>query len=174
MEPLFENRFTWSKKALREMHYRVFRPWLIGIGVLVALFLLMIVFLSFFSGMPLREFLSPPFFVLIVFYIIFLFLPLYQAAVTNRRLLQLCGSEPDVVVRFYDDHFVDQTKQTGTELNLQYAQIIRIMETGSLLLLKLKGATFILVDKNGFTRGDAASLIEFLHMRTNAPADRRK
>ena len=80
----------------------------------------------------------------------------------NKRLIQLYGSEPDVTVRFYDDHFVDQTKQTGAELNLQYAQIIRILETKSLLLLKLRGATFILVDKNGFTRGDAASLKAFL------------
>ena len=168
MEPLFENRYIWSKKALREMHYRVFRPWIIGISVLVALVILAIVFLSLLSGTPLREFLSPPFFVLIVLYVIILLLPLYQAAITNKRLIQLYGSEPDVTVRFYDDHFVDLTKQTGAELNLQYAQIIRILETGSLLLLKLRGATFILVDKNGFTRGDAASLKAFLQQKKNA------
>ena len=174
MEPLFENKFTWSKKMLREMHYRVFRPWLIWIGVMIALLILVVVFLSVFTGTPLREFLSPPFFVLIAFYVIFLLLPLYQAAMTNKRLIQLYGSAPDVVVLFYDDHFIDQTKQTGAELNLQYSQIKRIMETESLLLLKLRSATFILVDKNGFTRGDAASLKEFLSKRTNAPADRRK
>lgn len=168
MEPLFENRFIWTKKALREMSYRAFRPGLVALAVIVALLWLSVLFLSLIIGTPFRELLSPPLFALIGIYAVYALLPLLQADMTYRRTSQLYGGAPDVTVQFFDDHFIDQTRQTGAELNLSYSQIKRILETDSLLLLKLSSRFFIMIDKNGFTRGDAATLKAFLQQKTNA------
>ena len=162
MEPLFENKYSWTRKMLREMNYRVYRPWLIVIGTIAALMLALLVFASVKTSTPFVQYLSLPVVIFFVIAVLYMFLPLYSAVMTYSRMAKLYESAPDVTVRFFEDRFIDFTRQSDAKLDLQYAQITKVMETNSLLLVKLKGRFVIMIDKNGFTRGSADGLRVFL------------
>ena len=162
MEPLFENHYIWTKKMLREMYYRAYRPFLIVFGAIVVLSVLSLAVDLLFSETPLDP-IPPLTLVVIVLAAAYLFLPLITAVATYNRMKKLYGSVPEVTIRFFEDHFVNITRQTGAVLNLEYAQIKKVLETKSLLLLKLSGQVFILLGKDCFTKGSAASLRVFLH-----------
>lgn len=170
MEPLFENTCVWTKKTLREMYYRVYRKWLIVVGVIAALVLLMLLGLSLWFSIPLREMPWKEGLVLLALVVFFAFLPWIQSAAAYKRYVSLYGSAPENRLRFREGRFENENTQSGGHMEHEYAQIRRVMETKSLLLLKLKAKWIIMLDKDGFTRGDAASLQEFLREKL---ADRK-
>ena len=167
MEPLFENACVWTKKAIRQMYYRVYRNWIITILVIVALNLVSIILNSLYSGIPvLRLMLEHSLLVVYALAVFFALKPWINSAVMYRRYFSLYRAEQKTVLRFYEDRFTQSGIRSSGETTFEYVQICRVMETRDLLLLKLKGKWVLLLDKNGFTRGDPSSLKAFLRERT--------
>lgn len=165
MEPLFENTCVWTRKTILELHRRVRRLFSIVLEAIVALefvhFLILILRERLYMDFTLMA--AAALFAILLAAVPFF--PRISAAIAYKRYLNLFRQEQVSHTCFYEDRFTLGSMPSGGETTLEYAQIRRVMETKSLLLLRLTGKWIVMVDKSGFTRGDVATLKAFLQKK---------
>lgn len=76
--------------------------------------------------------------------------------------------EPQTHVFFYENEMRGRNLQTGVEIQVPYDQVVMVMETKNLFLIRIPEKRLVLVDKNGFQRGNASEFAEFLKEKCTA------
>lgn len=157
MEPLFINHCAHNKKNLAEMVKHARR----GVRVIVnicAVFLLIIALIEYFVIYDFSTaFFS--FFLGLFFFVYVQLLPRIAARMTLKRYKVLFQAEVISELQFFEDHVLMQSEQSKEHIEIQYAQIKRVIRTKNLYLLQLGAQLILLADKTGFANG--ASCQEF-------------
>jgi hypothetical protein len=160
METRFENRCRFSKENLLEMIWRIRKPATIYLLACSTVLLACSATLFFYLNDLPRGFAA---LFLALFFILYgLFLPRFSV---NRQLKQhreLYHTEIVSDIAFYDDYYFSTSEQTKAETKTDYSQIKRVLRTKHLYLLRLSAQIVYLVDKNGFTKGNAADFESFI------------
>jgi len=160
MESYFENKCRFSKANLLEMTKRIRKPSTINLFVCSAM-LLVCSAVFFFYLYDLALGFAALF--LALFFIFFsLLLPRVSVNRLQKQHRELYHAEIVSELAFYDDHLFSTSEQTKGEIKTDYTQIKRILRTQHLYLLQLGVQVVYLVDRNGFTKGNAADFEAFI------------
>lgn len=79
----------------------------------------------------------------------------------NRRLMN--GATPEVVVRYTDAEIV--ANEAKNEVHYAYGQLTRVRSTRRLWILQLGPRMALVVDKEGFTRGERERFPDFIRAK---------
>lgn len=66
------------------------------------------------------------------------------------------------MILFYQEHMMDFNEQTNGKTIIEYAQIIKVTKTKGLYLLMMRQNLILLIDKNGFVKGDKTAFETFI------------
>ncbi len=160
MESRFENSCRFSKENLLEMTKRIRKPSTIYLLVCSAVLLVCSAVLFFYLYDLTRGFAA------LFLALFFIFFSLFQPRLSVSRLLkqyrELYHAEIVSDVAFFDDYLFSTSEQTKGETKTDYTQIKRVMRTQHLYLLRLGAQVVYLVDRDGFTKGNAADFEAFI------------
>ena len=160
MEPLFQNKCKYSKTILLEMLKKTRKKLhiIICICILVYCFgaAIYCIYLNSIWGSGI-SFLLTAFFILL-----YLYLPYYNVNKMIRRYYELYHAEVETATYFFGDYILGINKQTNGETKTDDKQIIKIVKTKNLYLMLMKEQLVILVDKNGFVKGNKDEFEEFI------------
>lgn len=160
MEPQFENRCRFSKENLLEMTKRIRKPSTIYLLVCSAILFVCSAVL-FFYLYDLTRGIAALF--LALFFISYaLFLPRFSVSRLQKQYRELYHAEIVSDIAFFDDYLFSTCEQTKGETKTDYTQIKRIMRTQHLYLLRLGAHVVYLVDRGGFSKGNAADFEAFI------------
>ncbi|MEN6596040.1 MAG: YcxB family protein [Clostridiaceae bacterium] len=157
MEPKFVNSCAHNKKNLVEMSKHTRR----GARVLVIVCALFLLLIALFEYFVIYDF-SMAFFSLFLgafFFVYIQLLPRISARTTLKRYQVLYHADVVSELQFFEDHILMQSEQTKEHIELQYAQIKKVVRTKNLYLLQLSAQLVLLADKAGFQSG--ASCLAF-------------
>ena len=156
MEPLFINKCTYTKEAILEAY--------LGYGKrerrVQTLILLICDFLAITISFIHFEFqIMMLLLILNILFFFFVFaLPRIIAHRSYKVNLEVL-KEPIVgTTEYYDDKFLSIAYPTKAEINIQYAQLKRVISSKNLYLLVIRFQLFFIIDKNGF---DKINMVEF-------------
>jgi hypothetical protein len=79
---------------------------------------------------------------------------------TLKRYQVLYHAEVVSELQFFEDHVLMQSEQSKEHIELQYAQIKKVIRTKNLYLLQLGAQLILLTDKTGFANGASCSAFE--------------
>lgn len=95
--------------------------------------------------------------VLAVFFGVFdLWLPGYTANAMYKRYQMIYHKEIFSELQFFDDSILSLGEQAKAESHMSYAKVTRVIRTKSLYIIRLSAQLVLLVDQNGFSKGDCA------------------
>ncbi|HEX2937395.1 MAG TPA: YcxB family protein [Ruminiclostridium sp.] len=152
MEPLIENKCKHSKANLLEMAKGSRST--VHIIICIAIIIYCIgtaiccILRNCFPGI-LVSFLLTAFFAFL-----YLFLPYKNVNKMIKRCYELYHAEVESNLCFFEDYILNVNKQTNGETKTDYNQIIKVSQTKNLYLMNLREQIVILVDKNGFVKGN--------------------
>lgn len=167
MEANFENICEYTKTNIYEMHknhksvFRIFLPAFFifeGISVVVQVFDNTRLFDT---SVRLLSIIAA---VLLISLGVFLYLviPRLETKKTLKRDNELYHTTVKTNIKFYSEYIIGLNCQTNGETKTEYSQIVKIKETNHLFLLYLRANLVILVDKNGFTKGNAEEFRQYI------------
>jgi len=160
METLFENKCIFSKGNLLEMAKKSRSKSKDIIIYILFVFCMGLVILSSVQYKYLEAGIYLIFCLIIV--CLYLFLPYMNVNKAMKQFKEIYHTEVETTVLFFDDYMVSINKQTAGEIKMDYLQIIKVKQTKGLYLLQMQQNINILVDKNGFTKGDREGFITFI------------
>ena len=76
--------------------------------------------------------------------------------------------EPQTHTFFYENEMRGKNNQSGVEIRIPYDQIVMVMETKNLFLIRIPEKRMVLVDKRGFQRGSSSEFGAFLREKCTA------
>ena len=165
MEPLFTNKSTYTKNALREslLNYQKRQRTIIVILICAVAFISLLQLLL--SGeVPTITLLL---FLILMYLFAFVFVPIYSANLSYERNFEVFHEEVANTFTFFDDHFVSLTTPSNATIDIHYNQLQRIVETKQYFLLVVSQNLFYIIDKSGFDRVNTLEFIKVL--REKAP-----
>ena len=158
MEPVFINHCTLNKKNLAEMAKHTRR----GARVIVNICSVLLLLVALTEYFVIYDF-STAFFALflgVFFFAYVQLLPRISARMTLKRYQVLYHAEVVSELQFFEDHVLMQSEQSKEHIELQYAQIKKVIRTKNLYLLQLGAQLILLADKTGFSDGASCSAFE--------------
>ena len=103
------------------------------------------------------------FFLLCAIFIgITIFLPNFTAHRMLKQYHELYHTEYITTTLFFEEYIVDFNEQTSGKTIIEYAQIMKLTQTKGLYLLMMRQNLVLLIDKNGFIKGDIAAFETFI------------
>ena len=66
---------------------------------------------------------------------------------------------------FYDDCIVSTNSADNSEVKIDYGKIIKVMQSKNLYLLVMKQKLVIMVNKNGFEKGNCEDFEKFIRTK---------
>ncbi|MEN6420246.1 MAG: YcxB family protein [Clostridiaceae bacterium] len=154
MEALLVNRCVFSKENLLEMTKAIRKSSSIAL-IVCSIILLVVSMLNFVvkgnvsTGIVML--------VLAVFFGVFdLWLPGYTAKSMYKRYQMIYHKEISSELQFFDDSILSLGEQAKAESRMSYAKVTRVISTKCLYVIRLNAQLVLLVDKNGFEKGDCA------------------
>ncbi len=160
METLFENKCSYSKKNLLEMAKKTrskIKDVLLIIIILLCTVLMILSFIQY------DYFVATIYLLLCAVVVgIEILLPHIEVNKALKRFQEIYHTEVETTILFYDDHMIGINEQTSGKTKTQYIQLIKVMQTKGLYLLRMKENINILVDKNGFIKGDKIAFEAFI------------
>lgn len=158
----FENISVQSRENLLEMYRRTLRKSFAVYGA--AVLVLFLIFLV--SGFLTQSFSIVYTGMYVVMVIIIgnwvIRMPKKSAKTVYERNQEQFQCEPQTHIFFYDSEMRGRNLQTGVEIQVPYDQIVMVMETKHLFLIRIPEKRMVLVDKNGFQRGSSSDFEAFL------------
>lgn len=160
METLFENQCIYSKKNLLEMAKKTQKKYLVVINI----FAMLICALNAFSRIVIHHSIGMGIFFLLCagLFSITLFLPNITANRMLKQYHELYHSEYHTTTLFFQENMVDFNEQTNGKTMIEYAQIMKVTKTKGLYLLVMRQNLVLLIDKNGFIKGERAAFEAFI------------
>ena len=159
MEKLFENKYTrdkeWAKDAYSYIHFR--RPIIIVFDVLFALYLIIGVFNSITTRIIDWYFITIPF----IWCILIVFLYSKNVNTILKRDLELHGKVIEVNVTVTKDLII-QSQSTGSEFQLNYCDIKKVVRTKKYIYLCSKTNMLYSFKRDSFSIGVADDFLLFL------------
>ena len=76
--------------------------------------------------------------------------------------------EPQTHIFFYENEMRGRNLQSGVEIQVPYSQVVMVMETKHLFLIRIPEKRMVLVDKGGFQRGNSSEFGAFLREKCTA------
>jgi len=70
-----------------------------------------------------------------------------------------------VQLLFFENYLQSRNLQTKGKLSINYPQIVRIIRTKNLYLLRLKENLVVMADRSGFVKGSTESFEAFLRQK---------
>lgn len=158
MEILFENKYTrdkeWAKDVYSYIYFR--RPIIIVFDVLFALYFIVGIYLIFTSSVYWSYIFTP-----LVWYALTIFLYWRNVNTVIKRDLELHGKAIEVIVTVTDD-IIKQSQSTGSEYQLNYNDIKRVIKTKKYICLWSKTNMLYSFKKDSFSIGSAEDFLFFL------------
>ena len=158
MEPVFVNFCSLNKKNLADMAKHTRR----GARVIVNICAVLLLIVALLEYFVIYDF-SMAFFSLFLgafFFAYVQLLPRISARMTLKRYQVLYHAEVVSELQFFDDHILMQSEQSKEQIDIQYAQMKRVIRTKNLYLLQLGAQLVLLADKAGFQNGASCSAFE--------------
>lgn len=164
----FENISVQKKENLLEMYKRTLRKSFMIYGIAV-----IVLFLIFFATSLLTRSFSLIYTALYVVIILIagnwvLRMPKKSAESTYANNQEQFHCEPQTHTFFYEDEMRGKNNQSGVEIRIPYDQIMMVMETKNLFLIRIPEKRMVLVDKRGFQRGSSSEFGAFLREKCTA------
>lgn len=165
MKNLYENRCRYTQVCLEEMaratqktsskvYSVVFLVLFIGAGVVNWV----LEGFSFFSLLF--------FFAAAALGVVYYRLPVKQARALYQHHQERYHAEVETEVSFSDGEFILYNKQSGGRVSCLYSQVVKVKETKRLCILMMPKNLAVLVDKEGFARGEWADFRAFIRQKT--------
>lgn len=88
--------------------------------------------------------------------------PMRLAAFASRENRKLHGKDVETVNKFFDDHILATNKLTASKTNIQYVDIKGLLETKDLYIIGMEKGLVLLIDKHGFSTGNAEDFVAFM------------
>lgn len=163
MEAIFENECSYSKANLADFQYNMKgRGYRIANLAIPAFALLMSALLFLLNS---AHYAIMVLILAVCSGCISLLLPWIVVRSTLRQHRVLYDGVLDTRACFYDDRIVVHGIQSKAENTFQYGQVKRMRKTKLLYLIAAEGGLFILVDRNGFTKGKAEDFEAFIEQK---------
>ncbi len=154
MEALLVNRCVFSKENLLEMTKAIRKSSSIAL-IVCSVILFAVSILNF----TVKANVTTGFVMLVlaVFFGVFdLWLPGYTANSMYKRYQMIYHKEISSELQFFDDSILSLGEQAKAESRMSYVKVTRVLRTKNLYIIRLSAQLVLLVDKNGFTKGDCA------------------
>ncbi len=154
MEALLVNRCVFSKENLLEMTKAIRKSSSIAL-IVCSVILFAVSILNF----TVKANVTTGFVMLVlaVFFGVFdLWLPGYTANSMYKRYQMIYHKEISSELQFFDDSILSLGEQAKAESRMSYVKVTRVLRTKNLYVIRLSAQLVLLVDKNGFTKGDCA------------------
>ncbi len=160
MEILFENKFTknkeWAKDAFGYICFR--RPLKIAIDVFFAIYL----FFGLLSIIVINDNIEYFFIVVPIIWWVLSFLQYNRCINASlKRDLEMHGKEIDVVTIVTED-LIRYSQSTGSEFQLQYSDIKKVVQTKGFIYLWSKTNMLYSFKKDSFSIGNTTDFLLFL------------
>lgn len=158
----FENISVQNKENLKEMYRRTLRKSFVVYGAAVA-----VLFVLFLAGNLITRSFSLIYTLMYVVIVLFvgswvIRMPKKTANTTYANNQEQFHCEPQTHTFFYEDEMRGRNLQSGVEIQVPYEQVVMVMETQNLFLIRIPEKRMVLVDKRGFQRGDSGEFAAFL------------
>lgn len=163
MEARFENQCVLTKKHIRD-HLRVVtrrRCWALYGGLWLVL--LLMIAANFLQGQT--DLAVYALCLLAVTLLAFFAVPELQAALRHRRWHYIAFRDTLTEAKFYEDRMVFSGEAEPQPVEYGYKQLRTVVRCGDMILLMMKGRGEILLDENGFRKGDPAKFRDFLQRK---------
>lgn len=161
MEPVFVNKYIHTKDLFIEMNHKYNELQIILLG---SLFFVLFIGLSLLGYFCLDN--IPYSVATAILGIIFTFYPYFRikiiAAKREKQYLELFGTIPESETLFFDDRIESVSRTTNAELKLEYEKIKKIKQSKNMYLLILSKSLVVMVNKNGFIKGDCEDFADFI------------
>lgn len=162
MEILFENKYTrdkeWAKNVYSYIHFR--RPIIIVFDVIFALYLIIGVFNSITTrSIDWYHILIP-----IIWFILVVLIYARNVKTVIKRDLELHEKAIEVNIKVTEDLII-QVQSTGSEFQLNYCDIKKVVQTKKYIYLWSKTNMLYSFKKDSFTRGNLEEFLCFLEKK---------
>ncbi len=152
MEALLVNRCVFTKENLLEMTKAIRKSSSIAL-IVCSVILFAVSILNFTVKANVTT--GVVMLVLAIFFGLFdLWLPGYTAKSMYKRYQMIYHKEISSELQFFDDSILSLGEQAKAESRMSYGKVTRVLRTKSLYIIRLSAQLVLLVDKNGFTKGD--------------------
>lgn len=168
MDCKFENVSVQKMENLLEMYRRTLRKSFVVYGMaVIVLFLLFLI-----SGILTHSFsvtYTGMYVVLVIVGGNWVFrMPKKSAKAVYERNQEQYHSEPQTNIFFYENEMRGRNQQSGTEIQVPYDQVTKVMETRNLFLICIPDKRMVLADKKGFQKGDSREFAAFLREKCSS------
>ena len=168
MDCKFENISVQKKENLLEMYNRTLRKSFLVYGIAVAVLFLLFVVTSLLTGTI--SLIYTALYVIVVLFVgnWVLRMPKKTAESTYASNEEQFHCEPQTHTFFYENEMRGRNLQSGVEIQVPYSQVVMVMETKHLFLIRIPEKRMVLVDKGGFQRGNSSEFGAFLREKCTA------
>ncbi len=163
MEPLFQNKYTRTKKDYRAFYlYIYFRT---AIFVAVDILMLLLTAVVVLNGI-LNEVWSFEFFIVLLFYeLLRPFCVWHHTKLGHKRDMEQGGESGVESTVNFSENAIALDSSVGTHYDIPYSQIKRVYSAKNHFFLRSSSSFVYIIRKDSFTVGDPASFAEFLHKK---------
>lgn len=98
--------------------------------------------------------------------VIYYRLPAKQARALYQSHQERYHAAVETEVSFSGQEFILYNKQSGSKASCLYSQVVKVKETKRLCILMMPKNLAVLVDKNGFVKGEWADFRAFIRRKT--------
>ncbi|MDD5935899.1 MAG: YcxB family protein [Clostridiales bacterium] len=163
-ESMFENTCTctetiWNELCLKQARTRFVRTLCIDIIVILLLGFYAYLTYDFFYVIVITSF------CIVLNLVECLYLPRRQAKMAYRRAMDLYHTEQSYQTFFYPDYIFLKNVQSKGEVKITYDKIAALLDTRQTYLLQLKQKTYLLIKKDGFTKGSMLDFVNFIQSK---------
>ncbi len=100
----------------------------------------------------------------VVFLIFRLFLlPVVMARFAAKKNREIHGRDIETVNRFYEDHVLAVNTLNNNSTNIQYTQVLKLIESKNLYIITMEKGLSLMIDKGGFTKGSREDFVQFMN-----------
>lgn len=160
MEPILINKCAYNKDVLTEMTRAVRKPSAVVLS-LCAVVLLGVSFAGFFAAHNAVLAYGSLFLSLFLFYLNLL-IPFNSVKLALKRYWELYRAPVVSELRFFEESVLYVCPQSQTEKTFAYADLKTVLRTRNLHILRFGERTTLLAHKDGFEKGDGATLESLL------------
>lgn len=159
MEILFENNYTRNKEWAKDCHgYICFRrPTMIVFQIICILYFIIGILDSIFTKSVCWQYIS----LALIFYPLIVFVYIRNVNTEIKRDLEIHGKAIEVTLAVTED-IIKQSSSTGAELQLNYNDIKRVVQTKKYIYLLSKTNTIYSFKKDSFSVGSTNEFLLFL------------
>lgn len=166
METRFENRYTLTKSVVREFKYRMLKPVLTA--VLAGVFGAIMIALGVYAHETHKILLGVVLLILGAMFIV------VTEADINRTWKMMCeqaNHKPiEAIVTFTDEKAVNASRGMESRIELDYADIKKVVVTKNLIVLVTKAKLGHMLRRDSFTVGDEKGFLEFIEQKKSLAA----